>query len=75
MLAVLNLCLPVYPLDGGHIFAYTLLLCGVGEVAAAKATAVLAVVLSMGIIALGAWQVSVPTMAVSGGRPTMQRDE
>jgi Zn-dependent protease len=69
MLMAFNLLLPAYPLDGGRILADSLLLCGVGEVLAAKVTAGLAVVLGLGVVALGAWQLSILTTSVSFAFP------
>lgn len=47
-----NLLVPAYPLDGGRVFASTLIICGVQRDRAAMITAVTALILSAG---LGMW--------------------
>jgi len=51
-----NLLLPAYPLDGGRVFADALLLCGMEPNKAAKITAGIAIVISLGIGTLGVLQ-------------------
>jgi hypothetical protein len=62
---VFNLCLPVYPLDGGRILVDSLLACGVAPPTAAKVAIGVALPLATAILVYGAVRVQVTTILIA----------